>query len=663
MIGIAKGFAGRARGFVRVQFLLLAACLAAAGGTPAAQAPAGAAIASAHPLATAAGYEMLRNGGNAFDAAVAIAAALAVVEPYSSGLGGGGFWLLHRAADRHQVMLDARETAPLAATPSMYLDGSGKPIPGATLQGGRAAGIPGVPAGMVLLAQNYGRLPLARSLAPAIALARDGFRVDPRFSRIARLRERFLINGVNTARTFLVDQQAPSPGYLLRQPELAVTLESIAAQGRDGFYQGRVAQALVAAANAAGGVWSLADLEGYRVVERAPVVIGHRGATIVTAALPGGGVTLVQALNILEQFPASDAREPAGAHLVIEALRRAFQDRALYLGDSDFVKVPTARLTGKAYARTRAATIDPAAATPSERLAAGPAPASDATTCAPLMNPAWHLFPHPQPFSRRERHHGARVANCCHEPVVASLPSSPTLLPGGEGSVVLPAGAGRFMGRGASCFPLPSGEGPRVREVARVESGNTTHYSVIDADGNRVGATLSINFLFGAGVVAGDTGVLLNNEMDDFSLQPDVPNAYRLRSGEANRIEPRKRPLSSMAPTFVEDAKGVLVLGAPGGSRIVSQLLLGILDYLGAREIDLRRMVSAPRYHHQYWPDRVEIEPEGFSAEWRRALEAKHHVLQTASRKWGNMQVVFKSSTSGAAEAASDPRGEDIGWY
>ncbi len=630
MIGIAKWFAGRARGLAWTQIALLALCAALAGAARAASAPAGTAIASAHPLATAAGYEMLRNGGNAFDAAVAIAAALAVVEPYSSGLGGGGFWLLHRAADKHQVMLDARETAPLAATPSLYLDGSGKPIPGATLQGGRAAGIPGVPAGMVLLAQNYGRLPLARSLAPAIALARDGFRIDPRFARIAKLRERFLINGVNTARTFLVDQQAPSPGYLLRQPELAVTLESIAAQGRDGFYQGRVAQALVAAANAAGGVWSLADLEGYRVVERAPVVIGHRGAMIVTAALPGGGVTLVQALNILEQFPASDAREPAGAHLVIEALRRAFQDRALYLGDSDFVKVPTARLTGKAYARTRAATIDPAAATPSERLAAGPAPASDATTCAPLMNPAWHLFPHPQPFSRRERHHGARVANCCHEPVVASL---------------------------------PSGEGPRVREVARVESGNTTHYSVIDADGNRVGATLSINFLFGAGVVAADTGVLLNNEMDDFSLQPDVPNAYRLRSGEANRIEPRKRPLSSMAPTFVEDARGVLVLGAPGGSRIVSQLLFGILDYLGSREIDLRRMVSAPRYHHQYWPDRVEIEPEGFSAEWRRALEAKHHVLQTASRKWGNMQVVFKSGTSGAAEAASDPRGEDIGWY
>ncbi len=570
MSRISRWFSGRARGLAGVQVALLALCIALAGAARAAAAPAGAAIASAHPLATAAGYEMLRRGGNAFDAAVAVAAALAVVEPYSSGLGGGGFWLLHRASDGHQVMLDARETAPAAVTLGMYLDGSGKPIAGATLHGGRAAGIPGMPAGIAQLAQRYGRLPLARSLAPAIALARHGFPVDPRYARIAKLRERFLVNGVNTARTFLADNQAPQPGYLLRQPQLALTLESIARHGRDGFYRERVAQALVAAANAAGGAWSLTDLENYRVVERAPVRISYRGATIVTAALPsGGGVTLAQALNILEQFPPVDARDPAGAHLVIEALRRAFEDRALFLGDSDFVKVPLVKLTGKSYARSRAATIDPAAATPSGRPAAA---------------------------------------------VVS-------------------------------------------------ESGNTTHYSVIDADGNRVGATLSINFLFGAGVVAGDTGVLLNNEMDDFSLQPEIPNAYRLRGGEANRIEPRKRPLSSMTPTFVEDARGVLVLGAPGGSRIVSQVLLGILDYVNQREIDLKRMVAAPRYHHQYSPDRVEIEPEGFPAEWRAALEARHHVLQITGRKWGNMQLAFKSRTGGAAQAVSDPRGQDVGWY
>jgi gamma-glutamyltranspeptidase/glutathione hydrolase len=552
--------------------VLWAICLAICGVAPAATPPPGAAIASAHPLATEAGHEMLRRGGNAFDAAVAVAAALAVVEPYSSGLGGGGFWLLHRAADDYQVMVDARETAPAGIALSMYLDNGGKPIPGATLQGGKAAAIPGVPAGIVHLARKYGKLPLAQTLAPAIALARDGFKVDLRYARVAKQRERFLAEGVNTARAFLDGNQAPQPGYLLRQPQLAATLEAIARQGHAAFYRGPIAQSLVAAVNAAGGVWNLSDLEEYKVIERAPLKFSYRGATIITAALPsGGGVTLAQALNILEQFPLSDTRDPASAHLVIEALRRGFEDRALYLGDSDFVQVPTARLTAKAYAKSRAATIDPAAATPSDGLSA-----------------------------------------------------SAALISGGN---------------------------------------NTTHYSVIDADGNRVGATLSINFLFGAGVVAGDTGVLLNDEMDDFSLLPETPNVYHLRGSDANRIAPRKRPLSSMTPTFVEDSRGVLVLGAPGGPRIVSQVLLGILDYMNQSEVDLQRMVSAPRYHHQYWPDRVEIEPDGFSAEWRAALAAKKHKLQVTGRKWGNMQAVFKSKRDGATQAASDPRGLDLGWY
>ena len=547
--------------------LVFAGCACAAAGMPA-----GAAIASAHPLATEAGYKVLREGGNAFDAAVAVAAALAVVEPYSSGLGGGGFWLLHRAADKHEVMIDARETAPAAVTLATYLDGSGAPIPGATLHGGKAVAIPGAPAGIAHLAQRYGRLSLAQSLAPAIALAHDGFRVDRRYAGIAKLRERFLLDGINTARIFLADNQAPQPGYLLRQPQLAATLGLVAQQGRDGFYRGGVAQALVAAVNAAGGVWNSSDLANYRVVERVPGKFSHRGATIVTAALPsGGGLTLAQALNILERFSLADPRDPAGAHLVVEALRRGFQDRALYLGDSDFVPVPAAKLSAKSYARSRAATVDPAAATPSDTLPTESAPVS--------------------------------------------------------------------------------------------ESGNTTHYSVIDAAGNRVGATLSVNLLFGSGIVAGDTGVLLNNEMDDFSLQPAIPNAYRLRGGEANRIAPRKRPLSSMTPTFVEDGRGVLVLGAPGGSRIVSQVLLGILDYVNQREVDLMRMVAAPRYHHQYWPDRIEIEPDGFSDQWRDALEARGHKLQVANRKWGNMQAVFKARRDGSVQAASDPRGQDLGWY
>ena len=532
----------------------------------------GAAIASAHPLATAAGYEILKRGGNAFDAAVAVAAALAVVEPYSSGLGGGGFWLLHRAADGYEVMVDARETAPSGVVRELYFGRDGNPIKGATTQGGRAAAIPGVPAALAHVAHRYGRLPLKESLAPAVRHARDGFKVDPRYARIAKLRERFLQSGVGTARIFLDGSQAPRPGYILRQPELAATLELLAREGAGGFYSGRVARTLVAAVNAAGGVWRLADLESYKIVERPALCFTYRGATITSAAMPSaGGVALAQSLAMLERFPLRAVSDVETAHLVIEALRRVFQDRALYLGDSDFVQVPLVKLLDKEYLRRRAATIDPKAATKSEAL-------SD-------------------------------------------------------------------------------------EQSARSESGNTTHFSVIDAAGNRVAATLTINLLFGAGVVAGDTGVLLNNEMDDFSLREDVPNAFRLRGGAANGMAPGKRPLSSMTPTFIEDDRGVLILGTPGGSRIVSQVLLIVLEYLRAPHVDLRRLLDMPRYHHQYWPDRIEIEPEGFSQEWRAELAAKGHAIHAANRRWGNMQVVFKSKRTGLAQAAGDPRGADVAWY
>lgn len=560
----------RALNWRRVLILALACAAMSAG---AADVPARAGIASAHPLATEAGYRILQQGGNAFDAAVTVAAVLAVVEPYSAGLGGGGFWLLHRAVDGKQVMVDARETAPAAVTLSMYVDDEGVPIPGATLLGGKAAGIPGVPAGMAHLVQRYGKLRMRQLLAPAIALARNGFNIDSRFARIAKVREQLLRGGTNTARTFLDNGNAPQQGYLLRQPELAATLERMAGQGRDGFYRGPVAQSLVNGVNAAGGVWQASDLAGYRIVERAPVRFSYRGATVVSAALPSsGGVTLAQTLNILEGYKIADARDPVDAHLVIEALRRGFQDRLRYLGDSDFVKVPVAKLIDKAYAHSRAATINPNLATP-----------IDALTITPL--------------------------------------------------------------------------------AAVTESYNTTHYSVIDADGNRVGATLSINSWFGGGLVAGDTGVLLNNEIDDFSLGAGLPNNYHLLGSKANFIAPRKRPLSSMSPTFVEDRKGALVIGAPGGSRIISMVLFGIIDYVNQDNVDLLSIVTAPRYHHQCWPDEVEIEPDSFSAAWRTALEEKGHHLRLVSRKWGNMQAVFKSSANGAAQAASDPRGFDMGGY
>jgi gamma-glutamyltranspeptidase/glutathione hydrolase len=324
---------------------------------------------------------------------------------------------------------------------------------------------------------------------------------------------------------------------------------------------------MVAAVRAGGGIWEIEDLQRYAVVERAPQRFTYRGARVVCASLPSaGGLTLAQSLQILERFPLSQLESVERVHLVAEALRRGYQDRARYLGDPGFVRVPD-WLGTRAYADRRAASIDLARATPSAELAA------------------------------------------LHE------------------------------------------------------GDNTTHFSIVDREGNRVAATLSINLPFGAGVMAGDTGVLLNDEMDDFAIAPDVPNAYGLVGARANQVEAGKRPLSSMTPTFVEDERGVLVFGTPGGSRIISMVLLGILDYVNHDQVDLERMVSAPRYHHQCWPDWVEVEPDGFPAEWRAALEAKGHHVQIGSRKWGNMQVVFKAR-DGAAQAASDPRGlQDFAGY
>ena len=531
--------------------------------------PARAAIASAHPLATAAGERMLARGGNACDAAVAVAAALAVVEPYSSGLGGGGFFLLHRATDGRQVMIDARELAPQAIRPEHFFDASGHPKVGATVRGGTATAIPGVPAALDHLTHSCATMSLAQTLEPAIRLARDGFRVDRRYARIAQMRES-LLRATPETRVFLDDGRAPDPGFVLLQPQLAATLERIAREGAAAaFYRGPVARGMVDAVNAAGGAWQLSDLENYRVIEREPLRFTYRGATITAAALPSaGGIALAQVFGILGHFPAGDAHDPRTAHLVVEALRRAFRDRSL-LGDPDHVSIPLARIIDEGRIKKQAAGIDPRRA-----------------------------------------------------------------------SVLPPATA-------------PDADG----------SGNTTHFSIIDAAGNRVAATLTINLLFGSGVVGRGSGVLLNNEMDDFTLRADLANSFRLRGGEANAMAPGKRPLSSMTPAFVEDGKGVLVLGAPGGSRIISQVLLAALEYLRHPVVDLRRLVALPRYHHQYWPDHVEMEPEGFSDEWRNAMSGMGHRLHVVNRRWGNLQAVFQPKGNGAAQAASDPRGGDVAWY
>jgi gamma-glutamyltranspeptidase/glutathione hydrolase len=414
-------------------------------------------------------------------------------------------------------------------------------------------------------------LPLAVSLAPAIRYANAGVRVDARYISMCQ-RFQGQLSG-NARRLFLDYGSVPQQGFVLRQKALAATLEAIAHGGGEGFYQGEVAREMVEAVQAAGGIWVLADLENYRVVEREPVTFTYRSLQITAAPLPSaGGLSLAQSLNILEQFPFAPAEEDTKAHLVVEALRRAYQDRARYLGDSDFVNVPASQLLSKEYAAARAATIDANHATPSAQLDEQLAPIN--------------------------------------------------------------------------------------------EGGNTTHFSIVDREGNRVAATLSINTPFGSGFVPGSTGVLLNNEMDDFSVAPGTPNAYRLQSYSGNEIAPGKRPLSSMSPVFIEDDRGILILGTPGGSRIISTVLLAVLDYAGRPQIDLQAMLRAPRYHHQYLPDRVEIEPEGFTQDWVERMQAKGHSVYQSSRYWGNMQAVYIDKRSGRVQSASDPRGQDgPGWH
>jgi gamma-glutamyltranspeptidase/glutathione hydrolase len=506
---------------------------------------------------------VLASGGNAFDAAVAVSAALAVVEPYGSGIGGGGLWLLHRERDGFEVMVDGREKAPLAASRNMYLDEDGKVVPGLSVNGALAAAIPGVPAALAHISSRYGRLPLQSSLAPAIYLAREGFRVDAIYRKMAQFRLASLQDDLAAAGIFLHNDEVPATGHRLVQQDLADTLTAIAHSGHDGFYRGALAHKLVAGVRDAGGIWSMQDLAQYRIVERQPVRGEYHGMRISSAAPPSsGGIALVSMLNMLAAFPLQQLDEVTRMHLVIEAMRRAYRDRAEFLGDSDFVDVPVEHLSSGAHARQMAESIRLKQATPS------------------------------------------------------------------------------------SLFPVTAVED---------EGRDTTHFSILDESGNRVSATLSINYPFGACVVPTGTGVLLNDEMDDFSAKPGAPNVYGLVGAAANAIEPGKRPLSSMTPTFVESEEGVAILGTPGGSRIITMVLLGILDMAAGG--DPQSWVSLPRYHHQYLPDVVQYEPGAFDAEVQQGLLALGHELKPLDSDYGNMQAIYWNKQTGQVRAASDPRG------
>ena len=524
--------------------------------------PGKSAIASSHGLATEAGFEVLAKGGNAFDAAIAVGAVLAVVEPQSSGIGGGGFFLLHRAADGRDVFLDAREAAPAASHSALWADADGKLDRDKSINGPLSAGIPGEPAAYDWLAKHYGKLPLSESLAPAIRIAREGFPLYPRFVRAIGMRKPVIERWPAGRQLFLADGEIPAEGSRWRNPDLAATLERIAASGAAGFYEGEFAARLVDAVSAAGGIWTREDLAAYAVREREPVVVDYRGWRIVTSPPPSsGGVALAEMLNILSGYDLERRSRVERVHLTIEAMRRAYRDRAEYLGDPDFVSMPIAELTSPLYAAGLRASIHPAKATPSDALPG-------------YMSPA--------------------------------------------------------------------------------EGEHTTHYSIMDADGNLAAVTKTVNLTLGSGFVVEGTGFVLNNEMDDFALLPGQPNAFGLVGGEANAPKAGRRPLSSMTPSFVIGADRVGVSGTPGGSRIITMVLEGILAWIDGDAP--QEVVARRRYHHQYLPDVVSAEPEAFTREEAKALGDMGHIVNTGERTWGLMNMVGWNLRTGEVGAGSDPR-------
>ena len=458
--------------------------------------------------------------------------------------------------------LDARERAPLAAHKDLYRR-DGKIDPQLSLNGPLAAAIPGLPAALVKLAKDYGKLPLSLSLSPAIRLAEDGFSVDPIYQERASWRLAALRDDPQSAHIFLDEGEIPEEFSVIHQPHLGKTLRLIAKHGHDGFYRGELAEKLVLGVSKAGGIWSLRDLADYQVVERAPLRFKLAdGRELISAPPPSaGGIAIAQSLAMLQQLPWQNVEPVQRSHYVVEALRRAYRDRGL-LGDPVFVQNPVQQLLAPEYMKLLGQSIEAKNATPSSSL---------------TPSPNWK------------------------------------------------------------------------------EGNHTTHFSVIDAEGNAVAATLSINFPFGAAFTVPGTGVLLNDEMDDFAADTAGANAYGLTGSQANVIAAGKRPLSSMSPTFIESPTDFASFGTPGGSRIPSMVLLAILEYLDDQPIN--RWPAVPRYHHQYLPDVIEYEPDAFTAAQLSELQARGYALKPTTRRYGNQQVLRWRKDTGSVEAASDPRG------
>ncbi len=550
-------------------------------------------VVSVHELASRAGVEMMQAGGNAVDAAVATGFALAVVHPAAGNLGGGGFMLV-RMADGRVHFLDYREKAPAAAKRDMYLDAQGNVIEGASEIGYKSIGVPGSVAGMVYAEQKYGKLTLQQVMAPAIRLAREGYALSWGEARDFR-RDQFLGVFPESRRIFQRDGNYYQPGEIFRQPDLARTLERIA-EKPDDFYHGALAQELAVALQKGGGLITADDLAHYEVKEREPVRGTYRGYEIISAPPPSsGGTVLIETLNILEGYDLAkmENRSAQSIHFTTEAFRRAFFDRAEFMGDPDFAKIPVAQLIDKKYGAAWRDSIDADHASPSKELK------------------------RPAVFSEIEQY--------------------------------------------AAAHPQP---------LAIHESPHTTHYSVVDADGNAVAVTTTLNGWFGARVTADGLGFLLNDEMDDFSMKPGVPNSDGLIQGTANAIGPGKRPLSSMTPTIVvHDGKPFLVLGSPGSSKIittVANVLMGVVDY----GMNIQEAVNAPRFHHQWMPDVLNVE-QWFSPDTVQALQKMGYNVQIGLRYgeysapyWSDAECIAIDAKTNERLGASDVRngGKAVGY-
>jgi len=507
-------------------------------------------VVAAHPLAAEAGLSTLKQGGNAFDAAAATALALGVAEPGSSGIGGGGFFLLYIARENRYVMIDARETSPeLAGNGEVYQTRS-------SIDGPQSAGVPGLAAGVDHIISSYGKLDRKAVTAPAIRIARDGFKPGSRLQGMIEWRSKVFNN---TARNIFIGTQA------IKQPALAETLERFVKGGAEDFYRGETAGRLVADMKRNGGLIREDDLAAYRVIERQPVMFDWQGFRFVSAALPSsGGLTLAHVFGQLKNDDMKMLNGTDRTHLLIETMKRAYRDRNQHLGDSDFITIPEDYLD-------------------TQRL----------------------------------------------QTLRASIDMKKTTRSGELKGLAEPAGNGT----------------------------DTTHFSVIDAEGNMVSATLSINYGFGSGYVSPSTGILLNDEMDDFATRPGKPNAYGLVQGKANAVAPGKRMLSSMTPTFVIGPNRTYITGTPGGSRIISMVLLSSLGFM-LDEQSSELWVNTPRFHHQFLPDVVQHEKGAFSPEAATELQKRGHKLKPMNRLYGNMQTILWHRKSGTLTGTSDHRGE-----